>query len=345
MFQAPPLVSAILLSYDCAEYIAEALRSALAQDYQPMELIVSDDASSDETFSVLERELAGYEGPHRVELRRRTTTSGSKSAHMNDVLGSTSGEIILTFDGDDVYHPSRVRKIAAAFEADPTVRAVFSSYGLIDDKGARIGRGKVPHPGPGDDVATWFARVDAYASGTTLAVRREVIETFGPLDPDIHEDITLPFRASLLGGVTFLDEELVQARRHAASLTANIDQFDSVENYRARMRKGIEKARRHLDLRLADLKRAQELMPQRKDEFDRLREVARASMTDAEATSDLVSRSSWVRVRALLRLLVSGAYREDLTQNLCLTFAPGSYLRYKRNKLGRGRAAVRQGGA
>ena len=58
MSNATPSVSAILLSYDCAPFIAETLSSVLAQDAVPMEILVSDDASTDNTYAILERGIA-----------------------------------------------------------------------------------------------------------------------------------------------------------------------------------------------------------------------------------------------------------------------------------------------
>jgi hypothetical protein len=78
-------------------------------------------------------------------------------------------------------------------------------------------------------------------------------------------------------------------------------------------------------------------MPDRDREFEALRKVVIASMVDAESTAELVSPSLPTRVRAFLRLVRSGIYREDLGQNFCLAFAPSSYLRYKRRMLGGGR--------
>ena len=327
-------VSAILLSHNCERVIADALRSVLAQDCEPMEIIVSDDASTDGTFAVIQRESEQYAGPHRVVLRRRDSNAGSKSAHLNDVFPLASGRYLVSFDGDDVSDPKRVSSILEAFQADDAVTAVYSGYSLMDPAGRPLGRGKVQHPPPGADAARWFARVDAYASGATLAVRRDVVDVFGPLAPKIHEDVVLPFRASLVGKVRYLDEDLVRVRRWQGSFTADADRFISMDRYRARMLQGIGQARRQLDSRLADLRKAAELEriePETREELER---IARASMADAAATADLVSPSFLVRLRCLARLARSGAYRQELPQNALLTFAPRAYLGYKRRKLG-----------
>lgn len=326
-------VSAILLSHNCAELIAAALRSVLDQQVEPMEVIVSDDASEDDTWAVLQREVADYTGPHRIALRRRETNSGSKSAHLNDVFPLATGQVLVSFDGDDISTPDRVSKLLAVFRQDPQVSAVYSNYSLMDESGQPTGRGRVRHPPPGSDARRWFARVDAYASGATLAVRRDVIEVFGPLDPSIHEDVVLPFRASLLGEVRFIDEDLVRVRRWRGSLTADLERFISVDRYRARMLRGIAQARRQLGSRLEDIQQAEQLEGARQSELDELKRIAHASMADAEATAELVSPSPLARLRCLARLVRSGAYRDDLPQHAFLSLAPGLYMRYKRRKL------------
>lgn len=297
-----------------------------------MDLVVSDDASVDGTFGIVQRELERYRGPHRVELRRRRENSGSKTAHLNEVLPQVSGDVIVSFDDDDVSEPSRVTRIVDAF--GPGVQAVYSSYSLIDEDGRPFGRARIPRPGSGDDAKAWFAKVDAYAAGTTLAIRRSVVSTFGAMDPEVHEDIILPFRASLLGEVRFIDEPLVKARRRAGSLTADMDRFESIEKYRASLESGIEQARRNSTSRLTDLRTAGRMMPDRSEELGALREVVFASLGQAERTAKLMSPSLPTRLSTLVELLRAGAYRDELAQHACLALLPGTYLRYKRRVLG-----------
>jgi glycosyltransferase involved in cell wall biosynthesis len=326
-------VSAVLLTCNCASFVREAIRSVFGQDWaEPLEVIVSDDASTDGTYEIVCDEVSAYRGPYTVKLRQRQTNSGSKSAHLNDVLPGVTGDIIVSFDADDVAERSRIRRIAETFRR-PGVQAVYSSCSMIDALGRPWGRGRVPHPPPGAQVAEWFARADAYASGATLAVRRAVFEAFGPLDPGIYEDVVLPFRASLLGDTVYIDEPLVRFRRHAASLTADMDRFASMDAYRDRLYWGIERARKGAQSRLADIAKATELMPSRAAEFGRLRAVVADSLATAELSAQLVDPSLVRRTSAFLRLARSGAYREDFLQHMALALAPDSYLRYKRRSM------------
>jgi cellulose synthase/poly-beta-1,6-N-acetylglucosamine synthase-like glycosyltransferase len=120
-----PLVSAVLLSYNCESLVADAVRGILRQDYAgPMEIVASDDASTDGTFAILTAELASAGTDRPVRLLRRSSNSGSKSAHLNDVFPRTAGEILVSFDADDIAEPSRVSRIVGAFAASPSIHAV-----------------------------------------------------------------------------------------------------------------------------------------------------------------------------------------------------------------------------
>jgi glycosyltransferase involved in cell wall biosynthesis len=329
-----PSVSAILLCCNCEAFVREAVESVLAQDYPgPLEILISDDASQDRTLDVVRDTIADHTWEHRVRLLERDQNTGSKSAHLNHVFAEASGEIFVSFDDDDVSRPDRIRKLVEAF-ADPEVQAVYSSFSLIDVTGKARGAGSVPHPSPSQNVREWFARVDAYAAGTTLSVRRNVVVSFGQLPADVHEDITLPFRASLLGDVRYIAEPLVKARRRGTSLTTDLSRFASLASYRRRMQRGIDQAQRNLATRRADLDTALALRPERRSELATLREIAQESFAIAEFTLKLSSDSFLERFSALLRLIRIGAYRDELAQHAFLALLPETYLGFKRRTLG-----------
>lgn len=330
MTHAEPPVSALLLAFNCREFIGDAVASVLGQETSPMEIVISDDASTDGTFEAMVKAVRDYGGPHRVVLRRRRENSGSKSAHLNDALWHSSGEVLVSFDGDDISEPHRVRRLLERFRAGTHVKAVYSDYSFLLPDGSPGRRGHVPHPPRGSQAAAWFARVDAYAAGSTLAVRREVLEDFGPLDPAVHEDVALPFRAALLGQVCYVDEPLVRFRRWSGSLTADHHRLESLEGYRTRMLQGIAKAEQNMGSRLSDLAAAEAQVPHRREEFRELRRRVEDSMAHAWATAGLVDPSFRVRVETLRELLRTGAYRDEFLQNAGLVLAPRLYLRYKR---------------
>jgi glycosyltransferase involved in cell wall biosynthesis len=324
-----------MLTYNCEAFVAAAIESMLSQDYGgPFEIVISDDASSDRTFAVAQDHVAGYRGPRRITMTRRQTNSGSKSAHLNEAFSACTGELLVSFDGDDVSVPTRVSRIVAQYLANARAQAIYSAFALMGTAGKRERRSRVPRSPPATDTAEWFARIDAYAAGATLAVRRTVVDAFGPLDGTLNEDVQLPFRAALIGDVEFIDEALVRVRRHAGSFTADWQRYDSLEKYAERMLAGIETASRARLARLADIDTAERLLPARRARWDRLRSVVDQSFREAEMTRALVSDSAVDRLRGLIALVRVGAYRAELAQHAFLAIAPSLYLGYRRLRLG-----------
>ncbi len=324
------LVTGVLLSYNCEEFISDALRSALAQNYSPLKVLVSDDASDDSTVTEIERVLAHYDGPHEVCFQQRTSNSGNKSAHLNAVLPQVTSDVIVSFDGDDISSPDRVSRLVREFAKNPNVYAAYSSMSLIGRHGDPRRAPPVPHPAPDIESSRWFGNVDAYAPGGTLAVRREVLDAFGPLDPAVNEDVVLPFRASLLGRVEFIDEPLVTVRRHSGSLTTDLGGYESLDRYRDRLERGIEKARYKSTVRLSDIETAARLMPEKARQLESIRHIVSRSLAEAESTRRLASPHPAERLAALVRLIKNRSYPDQLAQHAFLALAPGLYLRYKR---------------
>jgi glycosyltransferase involved in cell wall biosynthesis len=120
-----PLMSLLLFAYRQERYIEAAMRSALAQTYQPLEIIVSDDCSPDGTYAVMERIAAEYRGPHRLRINRNPVNLGM-GAHYQHVLGMAEGRYLVLAAGDDISEPSRVEEVAALALQDPEPGIVMS---------------------------------------------------------------------------------------------------------------------------------------------------------------------------------------------------------------------------
>ena len=66
--QDRPLVTFALFAYNQEKYIREAVEGTFSQTYEPLEIILSDDCSSDRTFEIMEEMAATYDGPHATLL-------------------------------------------------------------------------------------------------------------------------------------------------------------------------------------------------------------------------------------------------------------------------------------
>ena len=88
-----PLVTFALFAYNQEKYIREAVEAALAQDYPNLEIILSDDCSTDRTFEVIQNIVSKYKGRHRVIHNRNQSNLGI-SRHLNMAFSMVSGDFV-----------------------------------------------------------------------------------------------------------------------------------------------------------------------------------------------------------------------------------------------------------
>lgn len=214
---ARPLVSILLITYRQRDTVGDALRGALAQTWQPLEIIASDDASGDGTWEALCAAAEAYAGPHRLRLNRNDRNLGI-GAHLSRLAQMARGELLVVAAGDDVSLPQRVQRIVEAWLAhDRRPDLIASALADIDAQG-RVHGEIVP-----DDLArytslTQWAAEPPHVVGAAQAWTRRLFERFGPLPPGtVAEDLVMVFRALGSGGAITLREPLVQYRRGGLS--------------------------------------------------------------------------------------------------------------------------------
>jgi cellulose synthase/poly-beta-1,6-N-acetylglucosamine synthase-like glycosyltransferase len=80
-----PLVSMLLIAYRQPDTVREAIEGALAQTYSPLEIIISDDASGDDTYAQMQAAVADYHGPHKIIMNRNQVNMGI-GAHLSHLV-------------------------------------------------------------------------------------------------------------------------------------------------------------------------------------------------------------------------------------------------------------------
>ncbi len=204
-----PAVSYILLTYNQQHCAARALESALAQDYRPLQIIVSDDGSDDETVAVLQEVLDSRAHEGNCQLLAHAQNLGI-GAHLNQAMEAARGELIVLAAGDDCSDHDRVSALVSAWlEDNRRSDAILSSARGVDAGGKPMGI--IDYP-----LATEQAQGSALAAkwfpvlGATQAFTRRLWERFGPLRSDLmNEDIAISYRAALMGGLCKVPRPLV----------------------------------------------------------------------------------------------------------------------------------------
>jgi glycosyltransferase involved in cell wall biosynthesis len=131
---ASPLVSVIIPSYNQGRFISETIESILSQSYRPLEILVIDGASTDETVHVLRR----YD--NTPELRWWSEPDSGVVEAVNKGFKRAQGEICAIQSSDDLYVPGAVRRGVEELVTDSTLSFVFGDIIKIDADGNEISR-------------------------------------------------------------------------------------------------------------------------------------------------------------------------------------------------------------
>src|SRR2546427_6476527 len=105
------LISCIIPAFNGARYLREAVESILAQTYRPIEVIVVDDGSTDNTAEVVRN--------YRDQVRRVWQPNGGPSAARNQGVSAAQGAFVAFLDQDDVWHPEKLLRQMAQFATRP----------------------------------------------------------------------------------------------------------------------------------------------------------------------------------------------------------------------------------
>lgn len=235
-----PLISFCLFAYNQENLIKEAVEGAFSQTYSPLEIVLSDDCSSDRTFEIIQEMAAEYSGPHKVILNRNEQNMGLVP-HVNKVcMQIASGEILVISAGDDISYPQRAQRIYDEFSSrGDKLMMVFSYFDVIDlnGKGLPLLTDRMNHMS--DSVATKLGEFNfksSYAPGCSMALRKNVITYFGKLNEGVvAEDNALFIRALLLGESVVIKDKLLKYRKN----TGNMVPRDIEEHLVCKTSKGL----------------------------------------------------------------------------------------------------------
>lgn len=129
-----PLVSVIVPSFNQGRFIRRTLESILSQDYRPLEIIVIDGASTDETLSILE-EFSGA-----PELQWISEPDRGVVDAVNKGFARARGEIGAIQSSDDFYLPGAIATAVAALQSEPELAFVFGDIAKVDAEGMELSR-------------------------------------------------------------------------------------------------------------------------------------------------------------------------------------------------------------
>lgn len=218
------LASLCIPFYNQVDFVEDTVKGALSQDYDNLEIIFTDDCSSDGTFEKIEELVADYKGPHKIILNRNNPNMGLVPHTNKHLFELANGDLLFLNGGDDISTPDRISKAVHYFQEDPEVSAVTFSRVTIDKYGNEIDKNIYPKDTTISISDKEFLLSSSFMTGgVALSFRREVLDVFGRLNNDCQtEDSVLRFRALLLGKTIRSSHVGLKYRVHDHNMSLNI---------------------------------------------------------------------------------------------------------------------------
>ncbi|PIE96001.1 glycosyltransferase family 2 protein [Bacillus fungorum] len=219
-----PKVSVIIPTYNMKDYLQEAINSVLRQDYENIEIIVSDDCSSDGTEEMMKQ----YNHNSKVRYIRNTVNLGPKENGRKLLYELSDGTYILGINHDDYLTQNNyISKAVSLLEENPNVSLVFANLKLLFTKSGKVEYTNVDIP-PITNGIDYFLNYETeryphITSVLTSMYRREdAIKRNCFLEDTECQDLFLYLNLMLLGDVAFISDYVGVYRIHANSLSSNM---------------------------------------------------------------------------------------------------------------------------
>ena len=208
--KSEPLVSIIMLTYNRANYINEAIESVLAQTYQNWELIIIDDGSTDETPSL----VAQYQDA-RIVYEKHEKNEGLHAGR-RESLTLANGTYVAVLDSDDMWNsPEKLEKQVTFLENNKDHGVVGTFITIINAQGNETG--KLEYDTIDDKIRKSILSSNQFAHSSVL-MQKEILDQTKGYQPMLAEDLELFLQIGAISKLANIPEFLTKHRVHKESL-------------------------------------------------------------------------------------------------------------------------------
>lgn len=218
---ATPLVSIVLCTYNGEAYLAAQMETLLAQTYPHLEIIVSDDASTDNTFYMLKEYAASDQ---RIQLHQNKSNLGFNK-NFEQALQKASGEWCAIADQDDIWRNDKIEIMMRHSDGCALVHCSSTLFATGEEPSAKKYSGYQKFEG--HDARKNF--LYNTFEGHCLLIKKEVALGSMPFPEGVYYDRWLGMYATANGGVCWVKDVLTFRRLHPANASTQLSQQEKSE--------------------------------------------------------------------------------------------------------------------
>ncbi len=218
----PPKVSVVMATYNGEKFLQRQLDSIVAQTYPNIEIIITDDCSTDATAALLQHYADGHSN---ITLVRNEKNIGYIKNFEKAIMLATADYIALS-DQDDIWHPE---KISVLMKHINGANMVYCNSELIDNAGNSMNKNMsgLKNLGSYNDCLSFLIANGVF--GHAVIMHKSIALKAMPFPADCPHDWILAFVASFCNGIVYVDELLVKYRQHADNISGLIKTEDRKE--------------------------------------------------------------------------------------------------------------------
>ncbi len=200
-------ISVALCTFNGATYLPEQINSILSQTVLPDEVVICDDASSDDTLAIVAESTLGrhtdfrvYKNPSRLGFIK----------NFERCIQLCKGKIIFLCDQDDIWMPEKIEKLTAVLDRNPKVMGVTHEGRLVNSEGQWYGTYK------NSQIISGYGKTHLAITGALSCLRASSLDLVLPIPPKFggHDVWITYINKYLPGHWMFIDDVLADIRRH-----------------------------------------------------------------------------------------------------------------------------------
>jgi len=218
--------SIAMATYNGEQFIIKQLESIINQTHAVDEIVISDDASTDNTRALIEE----YSNRHK-EIKWKILYNDFNlgySKNFKKAITATEGDVIFLCDQDDLWNPNKVQELLEKFEENPTILSVITNFKVIDEYDSFVRPTAVSEniwvskrvTGKTEELYKIHLREilgHNWAPGCTQAIRKEILGTYAKIRSNMVHDWLLNIIAAFSGGCYYWSRQLTYYRIHSSN--------------------------------------------------------------------------------------------------------------------------------
>ncbi len=222
MYNSNPLVSVCIVTYNAVEFIEDTILSVLNQNYNNIEIAISDDGSKDGTQEILLKYSAQF--PEKLKINLNLINKGI-TKNSNDALRMCTGKYITLLGGDDLYLPDKISTQVTFMESNLNCKISYHNVEIFESStGKRLGLyNSFTRSKPYNGDVSHLLKSGCFSSACSVMLRKSALPTHGFNEKyPVASDYALFVETLLSGGqINYIPKIMSKYRRHSNNITTS----------------------------------------------------------------------------------------------------------------------------